>query len=370
MKELRLLIVEDDTNVIETYTRDINSYNKTNENIKIIETILSDKDKALELLRNSDNIFDGAIIDLDLKQSGGSDSSGNEIIELVKNNLRFPVFVISGTPQNVDSRHGKESTFFKVRSRDDEFQFIEEFVDIYNTGITEILNRKGTIEEYINTIFWDHLSNSLDLWTNDRKRSPEEKQKSLLRYTLLHLQEYLEITVDSEFENYLPSEIYITPVIKPSVFTGDIVQNNEDKLNYVVLTPSCDLAQSKAKDILLVAIEPIKDTIVGEKIGILKKGQAKKEQLEDSEKILRKIIHNTFSNKYHFLPKYKNLDGGLINFQKLHSLRIKDFDNNYTRIASINGSFTKDVVARFSYYYSRQGSPDFESDELYNSLFS
>jgi hypothetical protein len=182
------------------------------------------------------------------------------------------------------------------------------------------------------------------------------------------LQEYLEITEDSEFENYHPSEIYITPVIKPHVFTGDIVQNNKETLNYVVLTPSCDLAQGKAKDILLVAIEPIQSTIAGEKIGILKKGKANKEQLEDAEQILRKIIHNTYSNKYHFLPKYQNIDGGLINFQNLHSIRLKDFNNNYVRVASINGSFTKDVVARFSYYYSRQGSPDFDSNELFESL--
>ncbi len=369
MKELNLLIVEDDSNVIATYTRDIDSYNKTNSDIKIEVTILSDKDQAIDMLKNSDNVFDGAVIDLDLKQSGGSDSSGNEVIREVKNNLRFPVFVISGTSHNIDPSLSEETSFFKVRNRDDDFDFIEEIVAIYNTGITEILNRKGTIESYINDIFWNHLSSSLDLWTDDKKRSPEEKQKSLLRYTLLHLQEYLEITEDSEFENYHPSEIYITPVIKPHVFTGDIVQNTNDTLNYVVLTPSCDLAQGKAKDILLVAIEPIKNTIAGEKIGILKKGKAEKEQLEDAEQILRKLIHNAYSNKYHFLPKYKNIDGGLINFQKLQSLRVKDFNDNYARVASINGSFTKDVVARFSYYYSRQGSPDFDSNEVFESLF-
>lgn len=368
MKELELLIVEDDTNVIETYTREINSYNKGNQNLKIRETVISDKDNALNILRNSDNIFDGAIIDLDLKQSGGSDSSGNEIIKEVKNNLRFPVFVISGTSHNLEASLKEETSFFKVRDRDADFDFIEEIVAIYNTGITKILNRKGIIENYINDIFWNHLSNSLPLWTNDSKRCPEEKQRFLLRYTLSHLQEYLEITEDSEFENYHPSEIYITPVIKPRVFTGDIVQNKEDDLKYLVMTPSCDLAQSKAKDILLVSIEAIETTIAGEKINIIKKGKADSEQLADANAVLKKLIHNTYSNKYHFLPKYNNIEGGLVNFQKLHSYRAKDFDNNFTRIASISGGFTKDIVARFSYYYSRQGSPDFDSEELLEAL--
>lgn len=113
MKELKLLIVEDDSNVIATYTRDIDSYNKTNGNLIIRETILSEKDQALDILRNSDNIFDGAVIDLDLKQSGGSDSSGNEIIKEVKENLRFPVFVISGTSHNLHSSLSEETSFLK-----------------------------------------------------------------------------------------------------------------------------------------------------------------------------------------------------------------------------------------------------------------
>ena len=92
MKELKLLIVEDDSNVIATYTRDIDSYNKTNGNLIIRETILSEKDQALNILRNSDNIFDGAVIDLDLKQSGGSDSSGNEIIKEVKRKSKVSCF--------------------------------------------------------------------------------------------------------------------------------------------------------------------------------------------------------------------------------------------------------------------------------------
>jgi len=368
MKELKLLIVEDDPTVIAGYESSIKSYNKTNNRIVILATIESDKDKAIDILRDSENIFDGAIVDLDLKQSGGEDSSGNEVIKEVKQNLRFPVFVISGTAHNIENGLNEETSFFKVRNRDDDFDFIEEITSIYDTGITEILNRKGTIEKYITEIFWRHLSNSLNLWVSDKTRSPEGKQKSLLRYTLSHLQEYLEITEDSDFENYHPSEIYITPVIKPRVFTGDIVVNKASGNHYIILTPSCDLAQSKAKDILLVDIESPNSGLMGEKISIIKKGKGTKEQIDDSHSILRRIIRNNYSNKYHFLPKYSDIDGGLINFQKLTSIKVKTFESDFDRVASVNGNFTKDIVARFSYYYSRQGSPDFISDEIFESL--
>ncbi|WP_181875911.1 hypothetical protein [Sphingobacterium spiritivorum] len=77
-----------------------------------------------------------------MRQSGGTDSSGNEIVREIKNNLRFPVFVISGTTHNLDAELRSESIFFKVRERDVQFDYIEEFISIFNTGITHIFRKK------------------------------------------------------------------------------------------------------------------------------------------------------------------------------------------------------------------------------------
>lgn len=369
MKKLRLLIIEDDTNVIATYTRDINSFNKTNEYLNIEETILSDKDLAVEILKNSDNVFDGAIIDLDLKNSGGSDSSGNEVIMEIKGNLRFPVFVISGTSHNLDPSLSEETSFFKVRDRDDDFDFIEEIVAIYNTGITEILKRKGTIESYISNIFWNHISNSMDVWINDASRTPEEKHKSLLRYTLLHIQEYLELSEESDFEDYHPAEIYITPPVKPYVFTGDIVAENQTGIKYIVLTPSCDLAHhGKTEVVLLVQIQNKNEGEISKLKTIINNPEESNGNKRSAEKELKRLISNSQSSKFHFLPDYKDIEAGLIDFQLLKSDSKDSLPFNYSRIASVNSTFTKDIVARFSYYYSRQGSPDFDIEEIYRSL--
>lgn len=367
MKELKLLIVEDDSNVIATYTRDINSYNKTNGDLNIKETILSDKDQALDMLKNSDNIFDGAIIDLDLKQSGGSDSSGNEVIKEVKGNLRFPVFVISGTSHNLDQSLSEETSFFKVRDRDADFDFIEEIVAIFNTGITEILNRKGTLESYINDIFWNHMSNSMELWINDSTRTPQEKENSLLRYTLLHMQEY----IDEALEKYHPSEFYITKPIRKNLFTGDIIELEENR--YLILTPSCDIVMRpdgprNADFILFCKIKPLES--------IVKNYELLKHDTSPNNDN-RKRINGFFENKnqkYHFIPKAKSIEPGLIDFQEKLTIPSTDVDEllkakKINRIATISQPFLKDIISRYSNYYSRQGSPDFNSDELYNSIF-
>lgn len=368
MSKLKLFIAEDDDNVIEAYENNIKSYNRTNSQIFIEYTIEKNKDKAIQLLKNIDNSYDGAIIDIDLRNSGGSDTSGNEIIREIKNNLRFPIFVISGTTHNLDDDLKKETVFFKIRERDIPFDYIEEFVSIFNTGITQILGKKGTINDYLNKIFWDHLANTMSTWIMDTTRSPHNKQKSLLRYTLTHIQEYLELTEESNFESYHPAEIYILPTIKNKVFTGDLVKEIKTEKHFIVLTPSCDLAQEKAKDILLGEIELEDEGLLSEKVNILKKKKAVQEILDITQKELEAIISNNFSNKYHFLPKYSTLKSGLINFQKLKSVRARGFDQEFNRIASINSSFTKDIIARFSYYYSRQGSPDFNKNEIYKLL--
>jgi CheY-like chemotaxis protein len=320
MEELKLLIVEDDPNVVDTYERGIKAYNLESK-VKVVAEVSKDRDSAISRLNDNHSIYDAAIVDLDLMGTTGDDKSGNEVIRLIKERLRFPVFVISGTPHNLDEDLREESSLFKVKARGDEGDYLEEIVSIYRTGITKILNRTGTIENYITEIFWKHLSNSLDLWINDNERSDEEKQKSLLRYTLLHIQEYLELTADSDFENYHPAEIYITPPIKDKVFTGDILLHLESNERFIVLTPSCDLAhEGKTDYILLSKIDS--GIFIPELKSIINNIEESKGNIKNARKDLERIITNNKSSKYHFLPEYKTLAAGLIDFQYLNKKRI------------------------------------------------
>ena len=361
---MELLIVEDDAAAIETYKDNIDSFNKTSD-IQINPTFKQTLSEAKQAL--IDPNYDAAIIDLKLA-SNSMELEGLEIVEEIEKKLRFPIFIVSGSIAQVNK---EENVFLKKRARDGTFKSIlSEILSIYQTGITKILGNKGEINNYLHTIFWKHLATSLDKWVDDPLRNADEKHKTLLRYILLHIQEYLELDEQANFENYHPSEIYITPVIKSKVFTGDIVKKNGTEETYIILTPSCDLAQGKAKDILLVEIEEETRGILLEKTNIIKSRREAAVQLANAEKDLNNLISNSFSNKYHFLPKYNNIKAGLINFQKLKSVRVQDFEANFSRIASINGSFTKDIVARFSYYYSRQGSPDFNKKEIYDSLIN
>jgi len=359
---MRLLIVEDDPTQVQLYTDVIESYNKTNDT-KIEPCPINNIKDAKQALLSSE--YDAAIVDLRLSSST-VELEGRELINEIVDKLRFPLFIVSGSIAQIDK---EENFLFKKRSRDGEFKkVLSEIIEVYNTGITHILGRKGKIDEYLNKIFWDHLSTSMDIWINDKSRTREQKQKILERYILLHIQEYLELTTESDFENYHPAEIYITPPIKTKLFTGDILLENDSQKRYIVLTPSCDLAhEGKTENVLLVEIEDKEKGQISELKAIINNGGTSKGDKNNASGKLKNLIKNNVP-KYHFLPQYKGISAGLIDFQVLKSVNKNDIINQFTRLTSVNNSFTKDIVARFSFYYSRQGSPDFNIEEIYESL--
>lgn len=360
---MKLLIVENEPEQVQLYLDVIESYNKTSD-VQIEPKPFFNIEDAKEALKN--DYYDAAVIDLKLTENT-SELQGMEIVNSIIDKLRFPVFIVSGSIGQIDT---PESALFKKRLRDGDFKdILKEILKIYNTGITKILNNKGTIEEYLNNIFWNHLSNSMENWIEDVSRSPEEKQKSLLRYTLMHMQEY----IDEDIEKYHPSEFYITEPIKQNIFTGDLVSfKNGDR--FIVLTPSCDIVLRKdgtrnTKLILFCKIKDLKDEVKNFDKLKVDTGEA-----NDDKKRLFRFIQNSSTQNFHFIPRSNSLQAGLIDFQDKMTIAESEVNllierGEIKRYATVSMPFLKDVISRYSNYYSRQGSPDFNVSEVYNSLF-
>ncbi|UPK52838.1 response regulator (plasmid) [Bacillus sp. H8-1] len=359
-KKLKLLIVEDDHTQIEMYKDNIELYNyKMQQSIEPV--CIDNLEEGLQALQNPD--YDAAIVDLKLSP-GDQDGKGNQIISKIKSSLRIPMVIISGYPQDLDPEYkSSNNPFIKVHRKDDNFnEILDNIVAIYKTGITNILGRKGHIEEYLSNIFWNHISSTIDFW-KEQVVSEENIEKVLLRYTLSHLQEHLELSDTQDgFEEYLPIEMYVSPPIKKNAFTGDIIRYTEDGSYWIILNPSCDMAQTKAKDVTIARIEKVEnDYILNLKRSIQKSTEegALSKQIE-----LENLLKNSGSLKYHFLPSCSCFEGGFINFQKVQSVRYKSLNVKYSRVASVTDRFAKDIIARFSSYYSRQGQPDFNTSKI------
>jgi hypothetical protein len=358
---INILIVEDDKNQQQSYKDSITLFNK-NHDIPISCTIKENLAESKKLLEW--NIFDAAIIDLKLKGTD-SDGEGNKIIKEIKYKLRYPIFVVTGFPDDLDPDLREQNIFFKIYQKGIIFMDIFNKIEsIYNTGLTKILGGRGIIEGYLTDIFWNNLSNSLDNWIMEK--NPEKK---VLRYILTHLSEYLDLDESGAFEKYHATEVYIKPPLRTKILTGDILIEKETNKNFIILSPVCDLAQNKAEYVILAEIEPLTSGIVYEKKKLIKKDE-EPEKTKCSEQILKKILNNNYSLKYYFLPYTAIYQGGLINFQKISSYKFKVIERNFTFLASISHQFVKDIISKFSSYYSRQGSPDFDEEKIYNDILS
>lgn len=368
MAIIDILIVENYPNDIQAYKDTIRTLNMDFDGEHEIKPVIkTTEDEGLKALE--ENEWSAAFIDLKLSTEDIlSANEGNNIVKQIYAKRRFPVYIITNTPGDV-SPDFIQSDFLKIKTKDD-IDYNEVFNDIIRiqeTGILKIIGKQGQIEKYLDKIFWDNLSTSIDLWSKDISRNPDQKEKSLLRYTILHMLEYL------DEENYHPSEFYITKPIKENIFTGDIVEYLGDR--YIVLTPSCDIVlrddgSRNTRRILFCKIKDLSSEV--KNYSSLNSATGKS---NDTRKRLNKYIQNNSTANFHFIPKHNDINAGLIDFQDKTTVGVRAVDRKIQkgeckRIATVSMPFLKDIISRYSNYYARQGSPDFNSDEIFSSIFN
>lgn len=352
-EKVRILVVEDDEDQLQAYHDAAEELN--NEDLRIELTKLKSSLSAKEKLLSTN--FDGAIVDLNLSTGNPKEASGNEVLLEITEKHRFPVLVVSGNLENIDPRI-QESGFLKTFARDTANDRIFSFLlKIHATGITRILGGRGLIEQHLGEIFWKHLACDFDNWDAGDRNS----EKTLLRYTVAHMSEYLDLPAgDTANECYHEAEFYIIPPIRKHIATGDIVCKKSDR--FIVLSPACDVAlRGNNGDKLIInagaiVLAPI---FALSREAFLRRGLLKEDDgSRRSSSILDQIIKGKIQ-KYILLPEYRNIDAGVVDLQNLHTWSLDEF-LEADRLATVTGAFIKDIQSRFAAYYGRQGQPDLD----------
>ena len=355
MSALRLLIVEDDEQDLTTCRDTVERYRgETNRDIELVE--YRNIDDALE---GVDSTFDGAIVDLKLGNQG---DEGNQIIRRVSESfLRIPIAIFTGNPDNLNATDIENiGIFIKGEATYDEV--LDRFWSIYDTGLTRILGGRGIIEENLNRVFLKNLLPLMPKWELYGQENSERTEKALLRHTLNHLSLLLEEGGDSFF----PEEVYLYPLLSERITTGSIVRKNDQW--FVVLSPACDLVvrntgRFKTDRILLVETEKEANVVKAALDGITKQSGKKRK--------LRDVFNNNYTDYYHWLPETSFLGGRFLNFRRLKNMNEDKFRKEFERPKiQISPSFVKDIVARFSSFYARQGQPDIESKETIDRILA
>lgn len=316
---------------------------------------------ALEALQKSD--FDGAVIDLKL---GKDEDGGSQVIEHIGDSFkRIPFIVVTGTPSHFEPQN--TSCLGPVRrkgEKDAKYEdVIKELYGLYRTGLTKIIGGRGEIEKYLNKIFIEHLLLQKDKWVMYGEKSSKNTEKALMRHTLNHLIQHL----DNEIQEFYPEEFYIYPPVNDRYNTGSIIKNKKSEDRFVIMSPACDLAERSGgscnTDRALLVRVSTQAEVLEEKL-LEKRGKKPTlEKLNSSDE--KSALENLRDNKksyYHWLPNTKFFNGGFLNFRTLVTYTkdelLSEFDKPSVQISS---PFIKDIIARFSSYYARQGQPDIKN---------
>lgn len=357
--QINIFVVEDDDGMYENYEDTAREISEDGFEVRLFRESTASNAKQALLSKE----FDGAIVDLNLSRTSPDEASGNEVLHEIVDKHRFPVFVVSGNLQNVDPKiRDRSSEFLKFFERETSNNDIfDGLIRIYNTGITKILGGRGTIEKSLSEIFWVHLACDFGVWPDPSIN----RERSLLRYTISHLTEYLDIP-DGDNRFYHEAEFYIKPPIKDIIATGDLIEIDEKR--YINLSPACDVAIRysdggepviNAERIVLAPVISV-DEASFTSAGIIKKdanSSQKKAALEDIVKGKRE--------RFSFLPGYGDISPSAIDFQNIHTYSFDEV-RAAKRIATVAGVFLKDIQSKFSAYYGRQGQPDLNKKDLIN----
>ena len=357
MNEFRLLIVEDDQRELNICRDTVDRYkHQKGREVELVEC-----KNVKEASSKLDNSIDGAIIDLNLNP-GNQEYEGNDVIqEIEKSHFRIPVIILTGTPDAADKDFANIGILKKGDPGTGYADLLDDFWDIHNTGLTRIMGGRGIIEENLNKVFRNNLLKQVETWIEYGKNNSLKTEKALLRYTLNHLLQLL----DDDEDRCYPEEVYLAPPLTEKIRTGSLVKKKNGGGWFAVMTPACDLVKRENNKrntdrILIIEVEPT-DTLFpwfqAPNLSNNKKGE------------LEKAFKNNKSDYYHWLPKTDSFEGGFLNFRKLVALESDEFDGKFKTPpkVQISPSFVKDIVARFSSYYARQGQPEIDFDGFINT---
>ena len=380
MNNIDFLLIDDDQNQELLFIEAINEINETTDLNITYKVVKTPESAMIELYQN---YFKAIIIDLKLNNDDNAvesaeEISGNVLLRRIIEKEIVPIVVITGFPDKVSTDIDK--SIVKVLPKETNlYDEINALIEKYSDSVFKIFGSRGEINKNIKELFWNVIPQCFTSKNQDISLLSKEKQETvIIRYISSWLSN--KYMFDDKYIDVEPIEMYMFPNPIKQVCTCDIykkyIDTNIDEY-FIVLTPSCDLANKKVDEVILCKIKNYDEVqSFKERLEIYNNEQNKESNKAKKAKgDLMKWFRNSHSDslRYHFLPKVKDFTGGFVDFRSILSLEYDKesgeiIDDSYLKIGVITESFKRDIVSRFSSYYHRQGQPEFNCDSVLNNL--
>ena len=167
--------------------------------------------------------------------------------------------------------------------------------------------------------------------------------------------------IDEDLERYFPEEFYLHPPPSGNVRTGSILITKDSGQRYAVLSPDCDLVvrsdgnRNTERFLLVEIVSPDSMYSWFDPLSLDGVGQNKKDTA-------KRALENNGPRHFHCLPGTDFFPLGFLNFRSVSTVKVDKLPDRFglPPKVQISPPFVKDIVARFSSYYARQGQPDID----------
>jgi CheY-like chemotaxis protein len=312
----------------------------------------------LDLKDDSEDAFD----DVD-------NPAGLKIFDELKKTRFTPVVFYTALPEKV---RGDETSFVRVVEKTEGVMRVKE--EVKSVLGTQLPRLSRELEEVQRAYMWDFVSTH---W----QQFPTSKDQGDIAYLLarrlaISLEAFaakLAAAVGGSEESPIdewkahPMILYVKPPFERHRLSGDIIAEGagDARQHWMVLTPSCDFAQCKADHVVLAKCEKLSDQqeYINWKAGNENPSKGSVDSLEQLIGDNRKQQPERFK----FLPGTFFLPDLVVDFQQLRSIDAGILET-FEAIATLDSPFAEAMLARFSRYFGRVGTPDVDKQLVIKRL--
>ncbi len=326
-------------------------------------------DKALERLDRGG--IDLLVLDViqqgEMTPRSEEELRGIDVFEQVRATRFLPIVFLTALPNEVE--HYKNPPFVHVVSKQTD-DFNEELAQCISECLNSLFPRLSReLQNHIDHVSRDFMIEFVEENWNELSDNEEDIAHLLMRRLGVSFDNGGNLFEDrSEDSTSLlgkvpPIRHYIVP--PPKEFRmGDVLRlpdesgSSETANNwYVIMTPSCDLANDKADSVILA-----------ECVGISAFNEYKQwleSRSSSARKNLTRLLRSNPSGgqqyRYYYLPKAWKLPDLIVDLQKILHIAYENL-NNYEKIASIDSPYAESLSQQFLSYIGRIGTPDLDID--------
>jgi CheY-like chemotaxis protein len=240
------------------------------------------------------------------------------------------------------------------------------------------------VREVMRQYLWEHIAPRWAAY----EESPPDQLANLLAGRLAKSLEHagtaaLRVALGEEVESadsWHPSRMYILPPLTGEFSTGDLV-TDENNDWFVLLTPDCDLAQSKADVILMAKARPLlsvplfADWLAADQAsraldeeaeppgGFSRERKGERQAIQARSKKLSSAplaVIGGSRDRYFHLPAFLEIPDLLIDLQYLVTRPFESL-SDLRLVASLNPPYAQALVARHQRYVGRVGLADVDT---------